>query len=390
MFQVLTPAADNIIEAPEAVALEGGTITNWQYCVGTGPWIITDVVTGTSITFSRNPNYWGYDERHPENQLPYADTIKLLSIPEESTRIAALRSGQVDISNDVNNEGIVGWQLAQSLAETNPELQQIMVLQWGYSLLMAANSEPFTDLNVRKAMQLAINLPELAQTYYGGAVEGTPCGMVSTTYNGWYYPYDEWPQELKDEYSYNPDLARELLTEAAQDGLFEVNEYGGFDTNVVTGSASDLQLLQVIQSELLDIGVNMEINTMDPTAVFSYCIEGKNDGFFFNFGTNLTWPLSVMATARMSTSPMNFTHCNDPVYDEIANRFINAMTMDEARQALYEADKRNIEQHWAVQLLARPSYIIYQPYLKGYSGEIMSYGQGALWARLWIDRSLKK
>ena len=74
------------IEAPEVVQQYGDT-TDWKNAVGTGPWILTDYLEGTSFTFERNPNYWGYDDRYPENQIPYADSLKVLYI---STRVPQL------------------------------------------------------------------------------------------------------------------------------------------------------------------------------------------------------------------------------------------------------------------------------------------------------------
>jgi peptide/nickel transport system substrate-binding protein len=389
-FQVIDNAGQNTIVAPEAVAAEGGVITNWENCVGTGPWMITDFVAGSSITYIRNPDYWRYDERHPENQLPYADEVKYLNITDQATQLAAIRTGQVDMLNVVGDVVGCGWQQAELLKESDPELMQVELPKRGYTLIMAADSEPFTDIRVRKAMQLAINLPELAQTYYNGIVEGIPCGLVSPSYKGWYYPYDDWSQELKDEYSYNPTLARQLLDEAAQDGVFEVNDSGGFNTNIVTASTDDLELLHVLQSYLSDIGVNTEVQAMDPLASFAYCMEGNNDAFFFTEQTGNTWPPMVLIGARMSTDPRNITRCSDPVVDELYNDFFSAETMEEAKQALREADKRILEQHWAVYLFPIYIYPIYQPYLHGYSGEILGYHPGQVFARLWIDQAMKE
>ena len=36
------------------------------------------------MTWTKNPNYWGYDEKYPENRLPYIDELRALVIPEES------------------------------------------------------------------------------------------------------------------------------------------------------------------------------------------------------------------------------------------------------------------------------------------------------------------
>ena len=41
--------------------------------VGTGPFELTDWVDGVSYSYTKNPNYWGYDPKYPENRLPYID-----------------------------------------------------------------------------------------------------------------------------------------------------------------------------------------------------------------------------------------------------------------------------------------------------------------------------
>ena len=67
--------ADRTIENPEAVK-QWGDLTDWHHAIGTGPFILTDFVGGSSATLVKNPNYWGYDERYPQNQLPYVDSVK--------------------------------------------------------------------------------------------------------------------------------------------------------------------------------------------------------------------------------------------------------------------------------------------------------------------------
>jgi len=66
---------------------------------------------------------------------------------------------------------------------------------------------------------------------------------------GWGYPYEEWPQELKDEYAYNPAAAKQLL---AQAGFPK-----GFKTHIVAASDGDLNLLNVVKSYFADVGIDM-------------------------------------------------------------------------------------------------------------------------------------
>ena len=71
-------------------------MSDWRKVIGSGPWMISDYVPGSQVTFTRNPDYFEKDPLHPDQQLPYLDTLKLLLIPDLSTRLTALRTGTLD------------------------------------------------------------------------------------------------------------------------------------------------------------------------------------------------------------------------------------------------------------------------------------------------------
>ncbi|MDE0229107.1 MAG: ABC transporter substrate-binding protein [Spirochaetaceae bacterium] len=77
---------------PPEVIREHGNIQDWRHAVGTGPYMLTDVVEGVSMTFTRNPDYWGFDEKYPDNRLPYIDELTGLQ------RRGAAEGGQRDRS----------------------------------------------------------------------------------------------------------------------------------------------------------------------------------------------------------------------------------------------------------------------------------------------------
>ena len=94
--QVTTPAASrdlmlleigcNMYTNPPEVWANGGDMSDWTKVIGSGPWMITNYVAGSEITLSRNPDYFEMDPLHPDQQLPYLDTLKLLIIPDSSSR----------------------------------------------------------------------------------------------------------------------------------------------------------------------------------------------------------------------------------------------------------------------------------------------------------------
>ena len=63
---------------PAEVIERYGDYKDWRNVVGTGPFILTDYVEGVSKSYVKNPDYWGFDEKYPENRLPYIDELRAL------------------------------------------------------------------------------------------------------------------------------------------------------------------------------------------------------------------------------------------------------------------------------------------------------------------------
>lgn len=374
---VTEQGGENWIEAPEVVKAGGGKITDWTNAVGTGPWMLEEYASGTSATYNRNPDYWGVDERHPQNNLPYADSFKVVAIPDQTTQIAALRTGKIDMLTNIN------WQQAASLAKTNPELKQASQPFAGQGMDFRIDKTPFTDVRVRKAMNMSIDRPTIAKDYFGGTVEGTAAAPISDVYKDYAYPYEKWSQSLKDEYSYNPAQAKQLLADAGYPQ--------GFNTNVVALSNADLNLAQVVKAYLLDIGINMEIRTMDPIAGLKFVQAKKHDQLYWqDMGTcGVVIAPSILIALRTSKDLGNFTGSGSPEYDALAEKYYAATDSIQAKQLGAEAIKYIVENHWEFITFPIVTYTIYQPYIKGYSGESVSGGGASLmpYARWWIQNN---
>jgi len=275
------------------------------------------------LTYGKNPNYWGYDERYPKNRLPYADTLKVLNIPDAATAMALLRTDKIDLMTDLN------WQQADSLAKTNSDLQQTKLPAAGYSVDLRIDKAPFTDINVRKALQMALDRESIAKNYYGGTVDGKLAGLVSPEYKRWCTPYDEWSQELHDEYSYNIIKARALLTGAGYPN--------GFNTNFVAAANMNLNLLQLIKAQFLDVGVNMEIRTMDPGAFSPFAIAGKQDQMTYYQHTAPPFQPWIALDYR-SKIPVKFTFNKDAIYNAMVTDLETNADSSKPKQISNEAD----------------------------------------------------
>jgi peptide/nickel transport system substrate-binding protein len=363
---------------PHEVYETYGSFNDWEHAIGTGPFILQDYTSGSMITWGKNPNYWDYDERHPENRLPYVDMWKELIISDRSTQMAALRTGKIDIL------GTIGWEQAEEIAKTNPELQQIILEGGGTSVEMRVDKEPFDDIRVRKAMQMAIDLPSIVETYFGGLTSKEPWGLVSSELPGYYTPFDEWPEEVKAGYIYNPEGARQLLAEAGYPD--------GFKTTILASRTYDLDLVQIILAYLAEIDVDVEMQIVEPTIYTNYAIAKKHTGLALSENVAMRFHPDGCLIRRSSTSPMfNYSCVSDPIYDEMYAKFQAATSEEECRVATREANDYIIAQQWCIATPPRPSITFYQHWLKGYSGEFLAVAFGPpTYARLFIDQELKK
>jgi len=385
LTQMQLVVCDNSLECPEAVQ-QWGNLNDWHHAIGTGPYILTDFVDSSSVTYVKNPNFWYYDKRWPQDKLPYIDTIKTLIIANSMTAEAALRTGKIDYMG-------VSAIDARSIAKTNPEIVQKP---------LPANSEtsvdprndlaPFNDIRVRTALQEAINIPLISSTYYLGTSTPWPSSLTENLMGigGWGYPYPDWPQTLKDEYAYNPTNAKALLAAAGFPN--------GFTTTLVLESDADQDLFQIVRSEFADIGVNVNTQLMDVATWQSWVLNGRKQTALASRGGMIgvnSSPFSELA--RFTTGyQLNYICVSDPKIDAWYAQATTASDVNTVKQILHDENLYIAQQHIVISVAQPTSYNLVQPWVKGCAGP-NALGQGPIsgfvgsWgAGNWIDLDLKK
>lgn len=372
------PAAH--IEAKEAVDY-WGDINDWTRAIGTGPWILKDFISGASVTYVKNPNYWGYDERYPNNKLPYFDSAKILIIPDDATAMSAMRTGKIVVMG--TGMGTMKWETGKELAKTNPEIVQTTIKAGGNAMEFRCDMKPFTDIRVRTALQMAIDFKTIVNEYYGGNADPDPYGMAGPAllHEGYTIPFSKWSKELQDEYTYNVEGAKKLLADAGYPT--------GFKTNVLAPTTADKDLLQIVKAMFLDVGVDMEIKIVDSPTFTTTLNNAKQDQMSWG-ATGYQVPPWIFLNRRYSTHQLNYTHNNDKTYDAIVDKYYASVDLAEAKQLCIDADQYVISQHWAANLPVSKTIIAYHPWWKGYSGENFIYAWDFIAARTWIDEALKK
>ena len=152
--------------APEVWDAYGyDSATNWELFVGTGPFMITDYVAGNSVTLKKNPDYWMTNPVGPGqgDQLPYLDGFKYIIMTDPSTRLAALRSAQID------QMSLMYLEDKDVMLTTNADLKWAERGQWGITpIFMKTDQAPYNDVNVRQALLMATDFNEINDGLYNG------------------------------------------------------------------------------------------------------------------------------------------------------------------------------------------------------------------------------
>ena len=204
---------------PREVVEKYGDLNDWKNTVGTGPWMLVDYVEGSMVTYKKNPNYWGTDPVGPGkgNQLPYADEVIRLIIPDLSTTFAALRTGTLDLMGNISIDD------AQQIIDTAPDIiyEEYLPHGFGGSAVMFNFADPTKPwalnedgLKVRQALMMATDYDTIVNDIFKGKAEKDYV-LVDPNFTGaGYKPLSTMAESVQEVYRYNPEKARQLLAEA--------------------------------------------------------------------------------------------------------------------------------------------------------------------------------
>jgi peptide/nickel transport system substrate-binding protein len=227
-------------------------------------------------------------------------------------------------------------------------------------------------------MQQSIDIPTIAQSYYGGQATPWPVSLTQNqlAFSGWGVPYPQWPADLQAQYAYNVSAAKTLMAAAGYPN--------GFNTNLlltVSNSVANGDLYQIVQSEFAAIGINMSITVLHDATWNRICFPGC---------TGLTSdPFSELlkfTTGNMTDIP----NVNDPQINSWYAQSATAASPDAVKQILQQANLYVAQQHFEI-CVAQPNFFyVLQPRVKGVFGP-----PGAGWPWMpgyspsanWIDHS---
>ncbi len=232
--------------------------------ISTSPYKVTEFTANSVLAFELREDYWQDINNLPECVRPQVDKITYHSIPEASQMGIALETGTIDMALRVDSstgaqfvgndaytveltEGHQGWQVFFSGAETSPLAENV---------------------KLRQAICYAIDAQGLVTGLCAGY--GTPMydahSPIMIGYN------EKWNSE--DYYSYDVEKAKALVAESGYDGQ---------PLKILASSATFPQrLAQMMQSYLMAVGINVELNVVDPALYTATRLDGTQYDMVIN------------------------------------------------------------------------------------------------------------
>lgn len=331
--------------------------------IGLGMFKFKEWVVGNKVTLDTNREFTAL----PEGKvLPYIETFEIRFIQEDATRLAGLTSGEIDYTY------VPAIQINQFLNNETFTVVPRKSGGFGTAVFMNTEKAPFNDINVRKALNYAVNRDQMLQVVAQGRGEVLygPLRPATIGYSS---------EVEKIGYSYNLEKVTEFMTASgyakgengiwAKDGV-EV----AFTISTDPLFSRDTEVLQMF---LTEAGFKCEIQQLETGALMEALAGGNYD---MNV-SSASWADAVVLFGFFHSSAIdasNYGRINDPVLDGMLLNTFGAPNRPALESAAAEAQKYIVENAFVIPLYVTFSDLVVNNRFTGYTttptGDLILYG----------------
>ena len=297
---------------------------------GTGPFKLSRLVPRERAELEPNHAYWD------KQRVPKAERVVLLPMPEATTRLAALRTGQVDWIEVPPPDAIPGLRQAgvQIFLQSYPH-------NWTYALNLSR--PPWDNKLVRQAANYAIDREGLCKSLLN---------ETCTPAIGEVYPGHPWFGNPQVRYEHNPAKARELLQQAGYDGKAKRVKSSVLISTSGSGQMLPLPMNEFVQENLRAVGIDLELIPIEWNALtqrFRQGLQHPDNAQLgaMNVSFNFLEPWSAFTRFFHSTSippkSVNIMPYLNPEVDRLIEAAEQEFDLSQQDQILTQVHERIVE-----------------------------------------------
>ena len=329
--------------------------------VGTGPFKFVEQVVGSHIKLTAVDNHWRLG-------TPKYKNVTFRLVPEETTRIALLRRGEVDVA-DVSRERVT--ELEKEKFPVYFRKDEAVLHMW-WVLGPDGRTPPTSDKRVREALNLAIDRTEIAQSIFGGHAEpaAIPMGLSWSFKDVGFKPTPDMA------YPYDVARAKKLLADAGFAGGFPLDIYAFQLPGLPEGKA----FAEAVAGYWEKVGVKPKLIPVDYPAFRKLWVDRKAPGVvgYYNIA-NRDWIGTYALLEKMAYTPSKL---NDTVNDPEIDGMI-AQVMRQTDREKINALMRNVFTRMRSEHAGVPVVYLHSPYAT--SKTLGKWNPGAVMYDLFLD-----
>lgn len=321
--------------------------------IGTGPYKYVEWTLGEKVTFVKNEDYFDKDHQ------PHIANLVWKIIPEGTSRTIALEAGEIDMIIDVDTNDI-------SRMEENEDISVLSVPGTRMAFFGLNNERaPFDNIDFRRAIMAAIDRQAVMEV----AVNGQ--GSVTTSPN----PQTFQGANEEGAIGYDVEAAKQYLAASGVD-------VSSLSFTCMTYTDETRRTAEVIQAYLQELGIHMEIESLDFAAWLERLLAGDFDTSVGGYTASdlLTYMKGMWHSISIGAS--NLVRLNDPEIDSLIEEAEKTLDSEARTQLLSDICTKINEKSLMVSLYTTTYVRAYNSDLQGMDCSAAGYTmyQDLYWA----------
>lgn len=303
--------------------------------IGSGPFYMKRWIENEKLVFRKNPLYFETDEKG--NQLPYLEAVAITFLPDKQSEFMQFAQGNLDFLSGLDasykDELLSPDGNLNSSYEASLDMQKSPYLNTEYlGIYQEGNNQALQSKKFRQALNYGINRKDMIAYLRNNIGVPGVNGFIPKGLPGF---------SVEAKYTHQPKLAKRLINEfKAETGIQK-------PSITLATNASYLDLVEFVQKELQQLGIDVQIDVMPPSTLLQQRSAGQLP--IFRSSWIADYPdaenyLSLFYSSNFSPKGPNYTHFSNARFDSLYTEALKISEVNERTNIYQQMDSILMEE----------------------------------------------